>query len=449
MAETVTKGLHGCSAEETYIAPTEPLLQERLEWFRDQKLALMMHFGPYSQMAIGVSSPLVDADTPSRRRIDWTEDHSLFRKQYFDLNKSFNPVRFQPGQWADFAQENGFKYLIFTTKHHDGFCMFDTQYTDYKITAPDCPFHTHQHANFAKALFDAFREKGMGIAAYFSKSDWHSPYYWAEGVEKPVASTRMATYYPPDHPELWEKFTEFAHNQILELIRDYGRIDILWLDGGHVKPQTGEDIQMGRVIAKAREMQPWLLAVNRTAADAFEDYITPEQAIPDRVISVPWESCVTIGTQWGYVYDDTYKSARTLVHMLIEVVSHGGNLALNIGPQPNGVLPAGAVASVQGLGQWLKVNGEAIYGTRAAEQETNGSILYTKKGETLFAILPLQEGQTPGKRIMIPAIKDVAHVSCLAYDGELSFEKQAGGVVVELPPELAESKAYALAFSLK
>ncbi|MBQ6947531.1 MAG: alpha-L-fucosidase, partial [Clostridia bacterium] len=183
MADMIKKGVHGCSKEESYIAPTDPLILERLEWFKDQKLALMMHFGPYSQMGVECSWCLSEEDTWARSAMDWDADLETFRQQYWDLNKSFNPVRMQPDKWAQFAHENGFKYLIFTTKHHDGFCMFETEYSDYKVTAPDCPFHTHKYANVAKAVFDAFRAEGLGIAAYFSKPDWHCPWYWAKGME--------------------------------------------------------------------------------------------------------------------------------------------------------------------------------------------------------------------------------------------------------------------------
>ncbi|MBQ8716313.1 MAG: alpha-L-fucosidase, partial [Clostridia bacterium] len=257
MGDMIKNGVHASSREEKYVWPTDPLIRERLEWFRDQKLALMMHFGPYSQMGMDASWSLSKGDAWARKNVDWESDVDVYRQQYIDLNKTFNPMRIQPDKWAEFAAENGFKYLIFTTKHHDGFCMFDTKYTDYKITSPNCPFHTHKYANIAREVFDAFRAKGIAIAAYFSKPDWNCPWYWAPNMETPVGATRFPNYKLEDHPEIWEQFIDFTHNQIMELMREYGKIDILWLDGGQVKEKRGLGIRMSELIAKAREVQPW------------------------------------------------------------------------------------------------------------------------------------------------------------------------------------------------
>ncbi len=448
MADMIKKGVHGCSKEESYIAPTDPLILERLEWFRDQKLALMMHFGPYSQMAAECSWCLSEEDSWARGEVDWEDDLETFRKQYWDLNKSFNPVRLQPDKIAQFAADNGFKYLIFTTKHHDGFCMFETEYSDYKVTAPDCPFHTHKYANVTKAMFDAFREKGLGIAAYFSKPDWHCPWYWAEGMEKPVGKNRRPTYKPEEHPEIWEAFTQYTHNQLMELVENYGKLDILWLDGGTVRPSNGYDIRLSELVEKARKVQPWLITADRTAATENENYITPEQAIPDRVIHVPWESCITVGKRWIYRYNDNYKSSRTLVRMLIEVVSRGGNLAINIGPQADGRLPLEAVKEVEGLGGWLKVNGEAIYGTRALETAQIEGVMYTKKGDALYALMPLNEEETLGKTLLIPTDREIKEVICLDGSISLPFEKTDKGVKTTLPDEMVGTCPYAVAFKL-
>ena len=155
--------------------PEDPLLLERLEWFKDQKLGLMMHWGPYSQLGLVESWALSDEDGDwSRDDVDWTDDMEDFKREYFDLNKTFNPIRFQPEEWAEMAADNGFKYFLFTTKHHDGFCMWDTKTTEYRITGKDTPFHKHKYADICRTLFDAFRAKGLGISAYFSKADWHT-----------------------------------------------------------------------------------------------------------------------------------------------------------------------------------------------------------------------------------------------------------------------------------
>ncbi len=450
MADKILKGMHGCSREDEYVVPSDPLIRERLEWFQDQKLALMMHFGIYSQMGICESWPLSDEDSPwSRGGITWEKDPVRFREQYRNMNRSFNPVCVEPEVWADIAARDGFKYLIFTTKHHDGFCMFDSKYTDYKITSEDCPFHTHKHANLVRDVFDAFRDRGLAIAAYFSKPDWACPWYWAEGMEKPVGYWRNPTYDPAKHPEVWEKFIQFTHNQIMELIEDYGRIDILWLDGGQVGPQNGQDIRLSEVVARARKIQPWLITADRTIGGENENYITPEQSCPATAIHVPWESCVTVGTAFSYRYDETYKTPRDLVHLLIDVVCRGGNLALNIAPAPNGTLPKPAVASVDGLGAWLQANGEAIYGTRLAEPNEEGAVAFTKKADKIYALLRLPEGEKLQRTLLIPWKDPVRRVTLLDLEAHLPFEATEQGLLVTLPEILRGTNPLAPAFRLE
>ena len=157
--EKIVQGVHNYSAAEGYVRPTDPRVLEKLEWFQDQKLALMMHWGPYSQLGVVESWALSDADAGwSRTGIDWEADGRSFKEQYFGLNKTFNPIRFDPEKWAKTAAEAGIRYLVFTTKHHDGFCMWDSKYSDYKITGEDCPFHTHRYADICGHLFEAFRK---------------------------------------------------------------------------------------------------------------------------------------------------------------------------------------------------------------------------------------------------------------------------------------------------
>ena len=431
MADKIKQGMHGCSRADTYVVPKEPEVREHLEWFQDQKLALMFHFGIYSELGICESWPLSDGDASwSRGGIDWEPDGEIFKEQYRNLNKSFNPVRFEPEKWASFARESGFRYVIFTTKHHDGFCMFDTKYTDYKVTSPDCPFHTHKNANIAKCVFDAFRAEGLGIAAYFSKPDWHCPWYWAEGFEKKPAADRNPTYKPAEHPEVWKKFEEYTWNQMMELVRDYGPIDIMWLDGGQVNPGNGQDIHLSEFAAKAREITPNLIFADRTVEGPNENYITPEQSIPAEYIPVPWESCVTLGHSFSFAYEDTYKSPRTLVNMLSDVVCRGGNLALNIGPQPDGRLPIGAMRSARGMGEWLKINGDAIYGTRAVAPYEVGSIAFTKKGGTVYAIDRIEEGEVLPRTMFIPWAGKVSNPRLLDSSLSAEFEIAEGGLVV-------------------
>ncbi len=432
-----------------YIPPLEPELLERLEWFRDQKLALMVHWGGYSQLGLCESWPVSDGDASwSRKAIDWETDPDAFRNQYFGLNKTFNPLRFSPLKWADFAKQAGFRYLIFTTKHHDGFCMFDTKQTGYKVTGEDCPFHTHRYADIARHLFDAFRDRGIAVAAYFSKPDWHCPWYWAPNQIRPVAFDRNPTYDIQAQPRLWNEFIRFTHAQIMELMRDYGRIDILWLDGGQVRPQNGQDIRLDEVIKKARELQPWLLTADRTVGGPYENYITPEQQIPGEVIDVPWESCITVGTSFSYAFEDEYKSARTLLHLLLEVVAKGGNLALNIGAQPDGRLPRRAMEPALEMGAWLKENGEAVYGTRPCEPYLKGPWAFTRNGDTRYAMYRCQEGMKLPDKLIIPVRWPEASIKLTADGRSLSYAQTDDGITVYLEEGLRGSCPLALAFTI-
>ena len=449
MPDMIKNGLHGCSRADTYVYPREPALLEALGRFQDRKLGLMLHFGPYSQLGIYESWPLSDADASwSRRDVDWESDPARFREQYRRMNESFNPVRFLPDAWADFAAACGFRYVVFTTKHHDGFCMYDSAYTDYKVTAPSCPFSAHRYADIAGEVFRAFRARGLGVTAYFSKPDWHCPWYWAEGYACYPGQSRNPTYEPALHPEVWERFVRFTQCQLLELVRRYGPFDALWLDGGQVRPDNGQDIRMHEIASLCRGIQPGLLMIDRTVAGEFENVITPEQSVPDAYIPVPWESCVTIGTGFSYRYDDEYKSPRTLVNLLVSVVCRGGCLALNIGPQPDGRLPRRAMESCRGMGAWLAANGDAVYGTRAAEPYEAGSLAFTRKDGKLYCIDRLEEGERLGGSLVIPCARPVREVRLVATGQALELARFDGGVAVRLPEGIAGECPIAPAFEL-
>jgi len=380
MADNITQGAHGCLAEEHYVKPEDPRILKRLEWFQDQKLAFMMHWGIYSQLGMVESWALSDADSDwSRGGVDWDVDGPTFKQQYRDLYKSFNPVRFEPDKWAEAAYDGGFKYMIFTTKHHDGFCMWDSKHTDYKITNPACPFSVNKRADIVSHLFEAFRRKKIGIAAYFSKADWDVPSYWAKGQLKGDFMSRGPSYRPDENPELWEEFVQFTHNQVMELVTGYGRLDILWFDAGWVCPPANQDIRIEELIEKARKVQPWLLSADRTCGGIAENYITPEQSVPASPIRVPWESCISMGNGFAYSYDDNFKSTRRLLHTLIDIVAKGGNLALNVAPQTDGRLPWPALQRMKQMGAWLRKYGTAIYGTRIAAPYVVKNWAFTQK----------------------------------------------------------------------
>ena len=449
-ADAIVNGVHGYMPDH-YVEPKEPEVRERLEWFKDQKLALMMHFGMYSQMGVYESWPLSDADSSwSRVQVDWTEDAEEFKRQYWNLWKSFNPVRFQPKKWARLAKDNGFKYLIFTTKHHDGFCLFDTKHTDFKVTNSECPFSKDPRADIVKNVFDAFRGEGLGIAAYFSKPDWHSEDYWEnQGMGRTVS--RMPTYDVKANPKKWAKFREFTKNQIVELVRDYGPVDIIWLDGGQVKRKTGLDIDIEDIIAEARKYKKDLISADRTAGGSCENVITPEQTVPPKPLAVPWESCITMGTGFSYRYDDEFKSPCELVHLLLDVVAKGGNLALNVAPGPDGRLPQPAIERMEALGGWLKTHGEGIYATRPAVPFSSGAWRFTgsKDSKTIYAFRLWLKGEYDllSQTIPIGNCKNITNIRHLGSGADILFRVEKNGIAIRLP-ETFRTNPYADGFAL-
>jgi len=434
--DVVVNGVHNYSQEDQYVWPTDPEVLKKLEWFRDQKFALMMHWGTYSQLGLVESWALSDEDGDwSRNDIDWTDDMEEFKKQYFDLNKTFNPIRFQPEKWAKAAKEAGFKYFIFTTKHHDGFCMWDTQYTDYKITGEDCPFHTNKNADVCKKIFDAMRAEGIGITAYFSKADWHCPDYWNSGYERGTKTWRGPSYDPEKYPEVWKRFETFTHNQVNELMDNYGPIDALWFDAGWVCKEGGQDIHLGDMMDKIREKHPGVLSVDRTIGGPYENYVTPEQCVPEEPLNIPWESCITMGTSFSFGYEDKYKTPREIITLLTNIVAKGGNLALNVGPQPDGRLPKGALESMKGIGAWLQKYGESIYGTRVCAPYKQDGICFTQKEKehVVYALKQYEEeGMTVEKSFIVPLEKKVKRAVDLYTGKEVKVSQVAGGYQVEL-----------------
>ena len=432
--EMIQDGVHSYTEEDCYVPPKEKAVQEHLDWFMGLKLGLMMHWAPGCQLGTLESWPLSDGDGSwSQADVDWT-DIETFKQQYIDANRTFNPVRFRPDRWAELAEECGFKYLLFTTKHHDGFCMFDTQTTDYKITDPSCPFHTSPYADITRSLYDEFRKRGMAISVYFSKPDWHSDDYWHRAFG--TAPTRNVNYSIEEHPEMWERFVSYTHRQIEELGTRYGKIDCLWLDGGWVNPDNqGQDIRLGEIVNKLRSgPQPHLIVCDRTVGGEFENIVTPEKEIPERPMNIPWETCTTVGDRFSFHYTDNFKTGRQLVHLLLNVVSRGGNLALNVAPQPDGALPAGAVASLRDLGRWMRIHGEGIYNTTIAEPYFIRNVRYTAKGDTRYifylyedcAALPLKlHLQFSGKAHKIRLMRTGQEVPFEQHEGELLLDTSA------------------------
>ena len=385
-----------------YEWPKDSLVKNKLDQWQDKKFGMIIHWGLYAVPGMIESWSLCSEDWIER---DSTITYDNYKKWYWDLSKSFNPVKFNPEQWAQSAYSAGMRYLVFTTKHHDGFAMFDTKQTDFSIAQG--PFKNNPRADVAKYVFDAFRKKGLMIGAYFSKPDWHSEYYWWPKYATP---DRNNNYDIDKHPWRWNKFKQYTYNQISELMHNYGSIDILWLDGGWVRPlesvtdevrswganipKWSQDVDMNHIAEMARSAQPGLLMVDRTVHGPFENYQTPEQKIPSAKLDHPWESCMTLGDAWGFVPNDNYKSSFKVIHSLIEIVSKGGSLLLGVGPSSEGLIPDKAVKRLNEIGAWMNKNGRAIYNTRTTANYHDGDTWFTqsKDGGRLFALVCLQEG---------------------------------------------------------
>ncbi|MCF0200119.1 MAG: alpha-L-fucosidase, partial [Bacteroidales bacterium] len=373
---------------------TDPVILNRISQWQDLKFGFMMHWGIYAQWGVVESWSICNEPWINRDGADYTD----YKRAYQNLNSTFNPTHFNPQEWAALAKEAGMKYMVFTTKHHDGFCMFRTEETTYSVTDPSCPFSQNEKADITGEIVKAFREQGLWTGLYFSKPDWHCDDYWAHEWATP---DRNVNYNPETYPERFQRYRDFTYNQIRELTHNYGDIDILWLDGGWVRPAWSvneecrdwlgcqgwiQDIDMPKIAAMARENNPDLIIVDRSVHGRYENYQTPEQQVPDSLLPYPWETCMSMGDSWSYVQTDNYKSTNQLVHLLVDVVAKGGNYLLNVGPGPDGNLPATAISRMREIGAWMQANGEGIYGTRPIYPYVDGKFRFTQKGDKVYAI---------------------------------------------------------------
>ena len=375
----------------------DPAVVARLEEWQDLKFGFMVHWGMYSQWGVVESWSICNEPWIDRKG----EPYDEYKARYRALNKTFNPRKFDAKKWVAAAQEAGMKYIVFTTKHHDGFCMFDSHETDYTTTGKDCP----AQRDFTREVVEAFRGAGMWTGLYFSKPDWHCDDYWAHEWATP---DRNVNYDIESHPERWARYKQFTFKQRKELTHNYGDIDILWLDGGWVRPEWSineetrpwlgcygrvQDIDMDNIVKMAREVNKDLIIVDRSVGGRHENYRTPEQQVPDSLLPYPWETCMTMGDSWSWVENDRYKSTKQLIHTLIDVVAKGGNYLLNVGPDADGELPEAAVVRMREIGAWLKVNGQAIYGTRPLYPYSAGNKRYTqsKDGKRKYEITLTEE----------------------------------------------------------
>jgi alpha-L-fucosidase len=444
-----------------YTNPTDPTILEKLEEWRDQKFGLLMHWGLYAQLGIVESWALCSEDQPFQDRggMPYVE----FKQMYFDLIREFNPTEFDPEPWATAARDAGMRYVVFTTKHHDGFSMWDTEQTDFRITGPYSPFHEHPRANVAKEVFDAFRDQDFMIGAYFSKADWHHPDYWSPLWATP---NRNNNYDIRKYPEKWQSFRDFTFNQIEELMTEMGRIDVLWLDGGWVRPDSTindevrswgfdiaeweQDIDMPRIATMARSHQPGLLVVDRTVHGEYENYRTPEQRVPPAALDFPWETNMTMTQSWGHNNDPDYKDSEFLIHTLIDVVSKGGNYLLNVAPTPEGTFEDTAYERLAEIGRWMSINGEGIYSTRPYSTFGEGENLrFTQTKDSRYLYVFALEW--PGEVLSVRSVAGmpVGEVVMLGSDNPVEWSENETGLHIQIPQELRGVGDFAWTFRVE
>ena len=329
---------------------TETQKQERMQWWTNDRFGMFIHWGLYALPA----------------RHEWVQKHERIPNEeynkYFDY---FNPDLYNPKEWAKKAKEAGMKYAVLTTKHHDGFCLFDSEHTDFKST------NTPYGKDLVKEWVDAFRAEGLKVGFYYSLIDWHHPHFTIDRVH-PMSANTDEEYAALNKGRDMSKYRTYLKNQVREILTNYGKIDILWLDysypGKHGKGR--DDWGSIELIKMVRKLQPGIFINDRADLKDVEggwDFTTPEQFKVDKWPEVdgkrvPWETCQTFSGSWGYHRDEnTWKDERQLLVLLIESVSKGGNLLLNVGPTARGEFDDRADLALEKMGNWMHYNSRAIY----------------------------------------------------------------------------------------
>ena len=333
--------------------PATPDQVRRMQWWHAAKFGMFIHFGLYSQHA----------------RHEWAmENEAIPVQEYMQLAKEFNP---RPGcqrEWAKLAKAAGMKYMVMTTKHHEGFCNFDTKLTDY------CATKQGPGRDLVREYVEAARAEGLRVGFYYSLMDWHHP----DGAR--CATDEAAR----------KRFVEYTHGLIRELLTNYGKIDVLWYDVSW--PLDAKGWESDRMNKMVFELQPDIIVNNRNHLPG--DFSTPEQKIVAETNGRAWESCMTLNDSWGYQRaDDNWKSAKTVVRNLITCARDGGNYLLNIGPRPDGSVPEPSVDVLTEVGRWMQTNGDTIYKSDLCKPRRSSYASFTRTGNTLFMHVHFWPGQ--------------------------------------------------------
>ena len=393
---------------------------DRLAWFKDARFGMFIHWGLYSVPAGEWEG--------KQNYAEWIQlQAKIPNARYEEFAAEFNPVKFDAREWVRVAKDAGMNYLVITAKHHDGFCMYDTKLTDYNIVKAT-PFKRDP----MKELAAACREAGLTFCFYYSVPDWHHPQF-------PARFSQRGFHGDPNPDADLEQYVGYLKGQVRELLTGYGAIGILWFDGGGSFKQEGESaraalVHAQEVIDLIHELQPRCLVNNRLGLPA--DYGTPEQKIPGGRQTNSFEVCMTLNKHWGYnKHDNDWKSSRQIIQNLVDIASKGGNYLLNVGPTSEGLLPAPSVERLKEVGQWMKVNGEGIYGTTVSPFKDLAWGRCTKKvtadGATLY--LHVFEWPSDGKLVVPGLTNTVESARLLADRHQLAVAGSPDGLVVTLP----------------